>query len=60
MPLVSHDYVLMYEAVMAENAKLRAALISLTNKAYNDFDGGRKLRRGDIDKARAALGGRNA
>lgn len=36
---------------------LEVALQTLTDKLYADFDGGRKLRRYDIDEARAALAG---
>jgi predicted RNase H-like nuclease (RuvC/YqgF family) len=35
--------------------ELEAALNRLTTRLYEDLDGGRKLRRGEVDKARAAL-----
>lgn len=36
--------------------QLKAALRTLTTKLYADLDGGRKIRRYDVDRAAAALG----
>ncbi len=38
--------------------RVSAALEDLTQKAYKDLDGGRKLRRGDVDRACAVLKGK--
>ena len=38
-----------------QNMRLRAALYGLVGRCMDDFNGGRKLRRGDVDRARAAL-----
>lgn len=43
------------EKAEAENDRLWAVLKAFVSKAYVDFDGGRPLHRGDVDKARAAL-----
>ena len=43
------------DALRAENAKLREALQRLVVRLDEDFSGVRTLRKGEVDKARAAL-----
>lgn len=44
-----------YERLTARVKELEEGLGKLTARLYEDLDGGRKLRRAEVDKARALL-----
>jgi hypothetical protein len=44
-----------YDALRNQIAELVEALRRLTDRLTEDFDGGRKVRRGEIEKARAVI-----